>query len=150
MAVGAIPARILVHTATPLLYEEPLDDPETWIEGEPGPQGGGEPVAGNPFACVLFLPSAGGEQSNQYRPKVIRTPQLLLNPTRAIGRPGLVADGSAIVIASEDELLIDAPELAPWTGGVSPARWQAVGDAQPFGPPGSVIGVLASLRMVRD
>lgn len=147
---GVLPARILVHTATPVSYAEPQTDPEEWIEGEPGPHGGGEPADGVPFACVLFLPAPGGEQQNAYRPKVVRTPTLLYNPTREISRVGLVADHTPIVVGNEDELLIDAPELAPWTGGVSPSRWLSVGQPQPFGPPGQVFGLLASVRQVSD
>lgn len=131
-----LPPHILVHQATPLEYLEVQGSPATWIEGEPGPHGGGAPTAGVAFPCVLFLPGPGGEQSNAYRPKAIREPTLLFNP--------------GPVLTRDSELMVAAPELAPWTGGISPARWQLVGDAQPFGPPGSVIGVQATLRQVQD
>lgn len=151
----ALPSYILVHAAVPLTYEEPQTNPTSWIEGEPGDQGGGEPVQGPGFACVLFMPGPGGEQQNTYRPKVITQPTILYNPTRdmnraaANGAPVITADNSPVVITNEDELLVTAPELAAWTGDVT-VRWQAVGDAQPFGPPGSVFGILATLRAVRD
>lgn len=135
-----LPAQILVHVATPLGYDEPQSDPEEWIEGEPGPAGGGEPIEGVPFACVLFLP-LGGEQSNPYRTKVVKTPTLLYNPVRD--------DNSPVLITDESELLISAPELAPWTGAET-ARWLAAGDGQPFGPPGQVIGVQLTVRQTRD
>lgn len=146
----SIPSYVLVHTATPVEYVEGVDRTE-WIEGEPGATGGGgAPVEGAAFACVLFLPGPGGEQQNAYRPKAIRSPTLLFNPTRDVSRPDLVTDLSPIVLTKESELLVKADELAPWMGGVSPARWQLVGVAQPFGPPGTVIGVQAQLRMVED
>lgn len=138
---GVLPADILVHVATPLEYDEPQTDPPEWIEGEPGEHGGGEPTLGVPFACVLFMPGPGGEQQNAYRPKIVRVPTLLYNPSRD--------DDSPIMVTNEDELMIDAPELAAWIGG-SPARFQAAGDSQPFGPPGQVYGLMASLRQVRD
>lgn len=150
-----MPNQILVHAAVPLLYDEPNPAPAEWIEGEPGPTGV-EAVQGAPFACVLFLPGPGGEVSNQYRPRSVQSPTILFNPTRTVARaavpgdaPAIAADNSAIELAKESELLIYAPELAPWTGG-EPVRWQLVGFAQPFGPPGSVIGVQATLRQVLD
>jgi hypothetical protein len=150
-----LPQYILVHTAVPLTYEEPQTDPATWIEGEPGSAGGGEPTNGTPFVCVLFMPSPGGEQQNEYRPKVIRQPTILYNPTRDqpkaafAGAPAVPANNTPIVITNEDELMITAPELAAWTGGDT-VRWQAAGDAQPFGPPGVVFGIMATLRIVKD
>jgi hypothetical protein len=137
---GLLPAHILVHVATPVVFAEG-DAGHEWVEGEPGVAG---PTAtdGVPFLCVLFLPAPGGVEDNPYKPRVVRRPTLLFNPLRA--------DGSAVVLTNEDELRIDAPELAPYTGGVNPARWQASGDAQPFGPPGSVGGLMATLVMVRD
>lgn len=134
---GVLPARILVHTATPVQFVEATV--EGWAEGEPGE--GVEASLGVPFQCVLFLPGPGGEQSETYRPRVVRTPTLLYNPSRD--------DDSPIVIRNEDELLISAPELAAWTG-ADEVRWQAVGDAQPFGPPGSVYGIQATVRQIRD
>lgn len=151
-----LPDHVLVHTAVPLEYDEPQSTPAEWIEGEPGPFGGGEPVQGVPFPCVLFLPSPGGETPNQYRPRVVEVPTVLFNPARTLDRgavpgdaPASPADGSPIALARESELLVYAPELAPWTGG-EPVRWQLVGVAQPFGPPGSVIGVQAEVRQVLD
>lgn len=137
---GVLPAHILVYVATPLEYVENQGSPTTWIEGEPGPHGGGEPVPGVPFRCVLFLP-LGGEQQNPYRAKVIKVPTLLYNPTRD--------DETPVVITDESELDILAAELAPWTGGET-VRWLAVGDGQPFGPPGRVIGVQLTVRQVKD
>lgn len=145
--MGVLPDRILVHTATPLTYVE--DRAAEWVEGEPG-DSGIVPTNGTPFACVLFLPSAGGSASDQYRPRVVRNPTLLFNPTRDYARGVIPADGTPIVLTDETELMIDAPELAAWMGGVSPARWQVNGDAQPFGPPGKVYGVQASLQTVED
>ena len=149
--MGVVPNRILIHTAVPVSYVEDGLSAE-WIEGEPG-QSGVVRTAGEPFACVLFLPTAGGAQQNQYRSKVTRSPTLLYNPTRDYSRAGvpeLVADGTPIVVTDENELVIYAPELAPWTGGISPARWLVDGDAQPFGPPGKVYGIQASLSQVQD
>jgi hypothetical protein len=144
---GVLPAHILVHAASPVQYVESGSE---WIEGEPGDTGA-EPVVGVPFECVLFLPSPGGVEDNPYKPRVVRRPTLLFNPTRNVvdASRGLVGDGSVIVVTSEDELLIDAPELVAWTGG-NPARWQASGDSQPFGPPGTVSGVMATLVQVKD
>lgn len=146
---GVLPAHILVHTATPVSYVEGSGADE-WIEGEPG-ESGAEPVEGAPFECVLFLPAPGGVEDNPWKPRVVRRPTLLFNPDRNIvdAKRGLVGDGSAIVVTNEDELLIFAPELVAWTGS-NPARWQASGDSQPFGPPGSVFGVMATLLQVRD
>lgn len=149
---GVLPAHILVHTATPVSFREGVEGDE-WIEGEPG-EGGPTAVEGVPFECVLFLPGPGGEDSSAaaaFKPRVVRRPTLLYNPTRNIldGSRGLLGDGSAIAVTSEDELLISAPELAGWTGGAR-VRWQADGDSQPFGPPGRVLGVMATLLQVRD
>lgn len=151
----AIPAYVLVHTAVPLVYDEPQSAPEEWIEGEPGPHGGGEPIQGPPFACVLFLPGGGGEQQNPYRQRSVSVPTLLFNAKRGISRqavgvlPALAADETPIVLKRESEVLVGALELAQWTDDVL-VRWQLVGDAQPFGPPGTVIGVQATLRRVHD
>lgn len=127
----------MVHTATPVVYGD--EGTVAWIEGEPSSEGL-EPVAGAPFPCVLFMPQGGG-QDNPYRPRVIKAPQILFNPLRA--------DLTVVAVGHEDELLIAAPELAPWTGAET-ARWLANGNAQPFGPPGTVIGLLATLRAVDD
>lgn len=136
---GVLPDHILVHTATPVKITE---DPGSgqWIEGEKGPVGPAA-VAGAPFPCVLFMPSPGGAADTPYRPRVVRTPTLLYNPTRE--------DDTPVLVSNEDELLIDAPELAPWTG-APVQRWLADGDAQPFGPPGQVYGLMATLRIVKD
>lgn len=147
---GILPAHILVHTATPVSYVEG-EAGDIWIEGEPG-EGGPQPVEGIPFECVLFLPGPGGEDTNAYKPRVIKRPTLLYNPVRNIADASraLTGDGSAIVLSNEDELLIEAPELAAWAGGEARARWQLEGDSQPFGPPGVVGGVQATLRRVED
>jgi hypothetical protein len=139
---GRLPSTILVHTATPVSYQETQSDPAEWIEGEPGPQGGGTPVQGAPFPCVLFMPSPGGEQQNQYRPRTVQSPTILYNPSRK--------DGSAVLLANEDEVLILAPELATWTGGVDQGRWLVVGEPQAFGKPGYIYGVQATVRSVID
>jgi hypothetical protein len=138
---GVLPERILVHTAVPISFEEPQSSPAEWIEGEPGPSGGGEPVVGVAFACVLFLPGPGGQVQNEFRSRVVREPTLMYNPTRG--------DDTPIVVLAENELMVTAPELAPWTGGET-VRWLTVGDPQPFGPPGQVYGLQATLRQVKD
>lgn len=137
---GVLPPNILVHVATPVTY---VEDPTAveWIEGEPG-SSSATPTEGAPFPCVLFMPGPGGSQDTAYRPKVVRAPTLLYNPTRA--------DNSPVVVLGENELLVKADELAPWMGGVSPARWLCDGDPQPFGPPGQVYGLMATLRMIKD
>lgn len=147
---GVLPAHILVHTATPVSYVEGAPGDE-WIEGEPG-EGGPTPVEGVPFECVLFMPGPGGAEDNPFKPRTVRRPTLLYNPDRGIvdSVRGLIGDGSDVELTAEDELLIDAPELAPWTGGQTRARWQLDGDTQPFGPPGIVGGVMATLKMVKD
>lgn len=147
---GSLPSHILVHTATPVSYTEGVPG-DLWIEGEPGDEGP-QRVEGQPFACVLFLPGPGGEEAGPFKPRVVRRPTLLYSPTRTIvdGARGLVADDSEIALTHEDELLISAPELAGWAGGQARARWQLEGDSQPFGPPGSLIGVQATLRRVED
>jgi hypothetical protein len=145
---GVLPAHILVHTATPVSYVEGVAGDE-WIEGEPG-EGGPQPVEGVPFECVLFLPSPGGEEASPYKPRVVRRPTLLYNPDRNLVDParGLVGDGSDVLLTNEDELMILAPELSGWTGAAL-VRWQADGDSQPFGPPGEVFGVMATLLQVK-
>lgn len=147
---GVLPTHILVHTATPVEYVEGVAGDE-WIEGEPG-EGGPTRTEGVPFECVLFLPAPGGAEANPYRPRVVRRPTLLFNPTRNLVDAGrhLVGDSSPIAITDRSELLIDAPDLRPWTAGENPSRWQADGDAQPFGPPGTVIGAMATLVAVED
>jgi hypothetical protein len=137
----AIPESILVHTAVALTYDEPQSATPEWIEGEPGPQAGAAGTQGRPFACVLFLPAGGGEVPDVYRSRVVLQPTLLFNPTRP--------DGSAVTLLRESDVLVTAPELAPYTGGVT-VRWGLVGVAQPFGPPGQVIGVQATLQVVED
>lgn len=137
---SVLPDTLLAHTATPVSYPEVQSSPAQWIEGEPGPTGV-EPVQGIPFPCVLFLPSPGGSADTEYRPRVVRRPTLLYNPTRD--------DDSVVVVNAEDELLVEAPELAPWTG-ADVVRWLAEGDPQPFGPPGLVYGLMATLRRVED
>lgn len=146
--MGVLPAHILVHVATPVSYVEDGAAME-WLEGEPG-TAGIVPTQGTPFACVLFLPGPGGAGADVHRPKVIKTPTLLYNPIRDLSKPGVPADHTPIVVTDEMELLISAPELAQWMGGTSPARWLANGDGQPFGPPGKVYGVQASLQMVEN
>lgn len=136
---GVLPAHILVHVGTPVSYVEGVEGDE-WIEGEPG-EAGPVPVEGVSFPCVLFLPGPGGDEQNTFKPRVVRRPTLLFNPERL--------DGSPVVVTNEDELLIEAPELVAWTGAAT-ARWQASGDGQPFGPPGRVVGVMATLQQVRD
>lgn len=137
---GILPDRILKHTATPVSYLED-ESSSTWIEGERGVQEP-EPIVGAPFKCVLFMPGPGGRQDSEYRPRTVRAPTLLYNPTRP--------DRTPVVVLAENELSIDAPELAPWIGGVSPARFQCDGDPQPFGPPGRVFGLQATLRLILD
>lgn len=127
------------HTATPVTYSD-TGDPTDWVEGEPGTDGL-EPATGDPFPCFLFLPSGGGSADTPYRVRTVQTPQMLFDPLRD--------DGSVVDLKPEDELLIDAPELAPWTG-AQVSRWQVNGRPLPFGPPGQVIGVLATLRQVDD
>jgi hypothetical protein len=150
-----LPGSILVHVGVPLTYDEPQTDPAEWIEGEPGPDGGGEPEQGAAFLCVLFLPGPGGEQQNAYRPRAVQQPTLLYNVVRDAYQaavdpfPQVLGDGSTVDIANESELLITAPELAPWTRGVT-VRWQVVGIPQAFGPPGSVFGAQATVRQVVD
>lgn len=134
---NGLPGAILKHTATPVVYADA--GTVEWVEGEPS-SSGLVPIDGEPFECILFMPQGGG-QDNPYRPRVIKTPQILFNPLRP--------DRSVVVVNHEDELLIFAPELAPWTG-LETARWLANGNAQPFGPPGQVIGLLATLRAVDD
>lgn len=144
---GALPASLLVHTATPLSYGE--DPAGAWVEGERG--AGPTLTQGVPFACVLFMPSAGGQQDTSYRPRTVVRPTLMYNPARELAdvTRGLVADGSPIVLSPESELLLAAPDLAAWIGGDN-LRWEVDGQVQPFGPPGQVIGFQAALRRVED
>lgn len=150
---GVIPAHILVHVAVPLVYGEDEEGTVDWAEGEPG--GGPEPSPGDAFVCVVFLPGPGGSVPNEYRPKTIRTPTLLCNPSRNARRPAappfpeVADDQTAIILGQDDELLITAPELAPWTGGET-VRWQVSGGVQAFGRPGTVMGLLASISQVKD
>lgn len=107
-----------------------------WIEGEPGD--GPEPQLTAAFPCFLFLP-LGGEDPGPRSRKVTR-PTVMWDPAEVIGEHP----------TPEDELHIEAPELAPVTGG-GVVRWQIEGDPQPFGPPGeAVVGVQATLKQVRD
>jgi hypothetical protein len=57
-----------------------------------------------------------------------------------------------VEVDKEDELLIEAPELASFFEEVedSPGvgRWQVDSVPQPFGPPGEVIGVQATVKQV--
>jgi len=123
--------------------EEDEDAPE-WIEGEPGD--GPSAVAGPQFPAVLFLP-LGQEEAGPRARKVTR-PTLLWEPVNADTGEAVDPPGP------DDELLISAPELAGWfeqapgeEDGVG--RWQVDGPPQPFGPPGTVIGVQAILKAVR-
>lgn len=125
------------HVAVPVSYED--EGVADWIEGEPT-AGGLEAVDGNAFPCILFLPTPGA-QDTPYRLRTVQTPTMLFNPRRP--------DNTIVTLSHEDELLITASELAPWTGAET-TRWQVDGEPQPFGPPGSVIGLLATVRQVRD
>lgn len=131
---------VLVHVATPLVYAD--DATADWAEGEPGEAA--TPAEGPTFPCVLFLPT-GQEEANPYRPRKITRPTILFEPSR----PDDWDDepGTAITVSADDELLIGAPELAAWAGSDN-ARWQIDGAPQPFGPPGRVIGVQATLKAV--
>jgi hypothetical protein len=132
---------ILVHTATPVRFEEADAGAATWVEGERG-ETGPEPVLRDAFPAVLFLPG-GSEESDHPRTKKITRPTLLYEPVNAdTGQP-------VPELTAEDELMVEAPELAQWTGEVE-ARWQVEGTPQPFGPPGRVIGVQATLKQVRE
>jgi hypothetical protein len=136
---GKLPLRILKHTATPVRVEEG-DPGGDWIEGEPGTDGP-EPIRGTGFPAVLFLPGPGGDAQveQSWKPRSITRPTLLFDPAFVVGdQPG-----------KDDELMILAPELAGWTGAAE-ARWQIDGVPQPFGPPGRVIGVQATLKQVTD
>lgn len=133
-----LPLRILKHTATPVRYEEAAAG--AWVEGEPGATGP-EPIRGMGFPSVLFLPNSTGEAEveQSWKPRAITRPTLLFDPAYVTGeQPG-----------KDDELMILAPELAGWTG-AEEARWQVDGVPQPFGPPGRVMGVQATLKQVRD
>lgn len=134
----AIPAHVLVHSAVPVTYVED-DEAVEWVEGEPGEEGIVRTL-GEGFPCVLFMPSAGGNADTTYRPRVVRQPTLLFNANY----PGTL---TPVLLTTESELLVSAPELAQWTG-APVQRWLLVGAAQPFGPPGTVVGVLAILRAV--
>jgi hypothetical protein len=129
---------VLVHVATPVRFEDGSDG--EWIEGEPG-EGGSEPVAGDEFPCVLFLPG-GSEDSGQPRSRKITRPTLLFEPVNA-------DSGAAVAVSADDELLVRAPEMAFLTG-AEEVRWQVEGQPQPFGPPGTVIGVQATLKRVES
>lgn len=140
----SIPDYVLVHTCTPMRNPETQSSPATWIEGEPGPETTpGAATAGTPFPCVLFLPTPGGTQPNAYRIRQVRTPTLLFNAYQD-------DDVTPNVIGHEDEVLISAPELAAWLGGQNPVRWLVSGEPRPFGPPGDVIGLEATLERVED
>jgi hypothetical protein len=131
---------ILVHTATPIRTVEDGDAVE-WIEGEPG-ESGPEPVRQDAFPAVLFLPQ-GSEESDHPRSKKVSRPTLLYEPINA-------DTGEAVPeLTADDELMVEAVELAQWTGATE-ARWQVDGTPQPFGPPGRVIGVQVTLKQVRD
>lgn len=132
-----------MHVATPTRFEQDDTVPaEEWIEGEPGDTGP-EPTQLAPVPCLLFLPqapeTAGGEVA--WKPRVITRPTLLYNPSRP--------DGTDVGLKKDDELLIDAPDLAPWVG-QNPARWQLDGIPQPAGPPGRPVVVIATLKRIED
>lgn len=50
------------------------------------------------------------------------------------------------LVRINDELEIVAPELT----GEDPVTWQVIGEPQPLGPPGNVIGFQATLVRVSD
>jgi hypothetical protein len=133
---------VLVHTATPWRkVDDRADAPDEadWIEGEPGADDQ-EPERGTPFPCVLFLP-LGSEEAGRPRARQVSRPTMLFLPERD--------DGSTVDVTGNDELLISAPELAAWTGAAE-QRWQVDGAPQPFGPPGEVIGLQATVLKVDD
>lgn len=135
---------VLVHSARRLRVED--DTEPEWIEGEPGD--GPRPVAGEPFPVVLFLP-LGTEETARPRSKQVARPTLLWEPVNA-------NTGAAVeTITADDELLILAADLAPYFEQApdepdGTGRWQIDGAPQPFGPPGTVIGVQAVLKQVRS
>lgn len=129
---------VLKHTGTAFPFEED-DAAGVWVEGEPGPVGP-EPVPGVPFPCILFLPTVS-EEANAFRPRRVSRPTLLHEPVRP--------DGSLVELKAGSDLLVLAPELAPWTG-AEEARWKVEGIPQPFGPPGGpMIGALVTLAAVK-
>jgi hypothetical protein len=135
---------VLVHRARRLRVEEDAGAAE-WIEGEPGE--GPAPVPGPEFPVVLFLP-LGSEEAGP-RAKTITRPTLMWEPVNA--DTGETVDA----VTADDELLIAATDLASWfeqAPGEEPGvgRWQVDGPPQPFGPPGTVIGVQATLKQVRS
>lgn len=125
---------IMVHTATPAGVVESGE----WIEGE---RDVSRDASATPFGCCLFLPR-GSEDAGGMRSRQVSRPTLLYLPTDLQGEP--------VTVGPNDELVIDAPELAQWTGG-NPSRWQVDGRPQPAGPPGEApIVVQAQLVAVGD
>jgi DNA mismatch repair protein MutH len=131
-------ADVCIHRATPLETRLDTQATGTYLEGERDDETPAPAAVGKRFACVLFLP-LGGEEPNPFRRRKITRPTLLFLPT--------AEDGSAVSISADSELLIEAPDLAAFTGGAQ-VRWQVDGDPQPFGPPGEVIGAQATLSKV--
>jgi hypothetical protein len=101
-----------------------------------------EDVEGDPFRCVLFLPS-GAEQDR--RGRQVKEPTLLYEPN--------YPDGSPVSLNTSDRLRILAPELNLAQGLERDLElvWQVRGDPQPAGKPGRVPKVMiATLRRVED
>lgn len=123
---------VCVHTATPVTQSE-SDDEATWAAGEPDES----TVTGTTFPCCLFLPLGPARQDTKGRQ--VREPTLLWEAYDEEGEP-------LPLVRINDELLIVALELT----GEDPVRWQVLGEPQPLGAPGNVIGFQATLARVSD
>ncbi len=130
---------ILEHTATPVVTVEAAERVEY--------ERIAEPVRGEPFPCVVFLPNTGMESRRGRR---IEKPQMMYLPMYAEPPEG---SGEAVQLGVGAQLGIVAPEqnLALGLDPEAEILWTVESSPQPLGRPGDEpVGMYVTLRKVKD
>jgi len=126
---------VCVHSGWPVATRDKVQDDDAedlWLEGEPDE----EEVEGEVFDCFYMDPGEK-EVTSPVSSKKIKQPTILLEGERE--------DGSPIVLKSEDQVKILAPEIL----GPDPVLFQVDGGPTPLAAPGDLIGWECRLKRVR-